>query len=85
MKLLCKFGLHDWSDVQHRPCERYQTCARCSKEKVFKGWHCFEKWSDTFYVDVTFTYGGDPIQTIRESKQKRYCTNCKLYDERILE
>jgi hypothetical protein len=81
MNLFCLLGFHKYSDVKHRPCERFKTCFRCGKEKVFPGWHRFGDWSKTYYTDVTYTYGGDPVDTVRESKKNRYCNDCQLYDE----
>lgn len=80
MKLLCKLGWHKWGKQSHRPCERFQLCDRCGELKVDKGWHKFENHGDVYYAEITYTYGGDPIGTVIESKQKRICKDCKLMD-----
>jgi hypothetical protein len=80
--LPCWFGfMHKYGNVKHRPCERFQICTRCNKEKVMKGWHNFEAWSKTYYVKVY--YGEECVGT--ESKQQRYCNDCRLFDEKVLE
>lgn len=80
MKLFCYIGWHSYGEVTHRPCERFKTCDLCGKEKVYIGWHCFEKSGDVYYVNITETYGGDEVNHYIESKQKRICKDCKLMD-----
>lgn len=84
MKLLCKLGWHKWGELSHRPCERFQLCDRCGELKTFPSWHVFEKQGDAYYYEITFTYGGDPVVTFIESKQKFICKDCKLMDVRTL-
>lgn len=82
MIFFCKLGLHDWDnpkveDMEHRPCYRYKTCKSCHKEEHVEGWHNFELYGDVYYENITHTYGGDPIYTELESKQKKVCKDCK--------
>ena len=85
MKLLCKLGWHSWGELSHRPCERFQLCDRCGEEKIFKGWHVFEKSGDVTYREVSVTYWDDPVYSYVETRQKYICKDCKLMDARILQ
>jgi hypothetical protein len=82
MKLFCILGFHNWNtrkieEMKHRPCYRYHTCKTCGKEERFEGWHVFKDVGDVYYMNVTHTYGGDPIYSEIESRQKKICTDCK--------
>lgn len=81
--LRCFFNYHNWSDEDHRPCEKFTYCLRCKKEEVKKGWHAFTNWTAPYAVKVYETRGKKNL-TVDQERQKRTCTDCQMAEERVV-
>ena len=78
--LICKFFPHNWTEEDHRPCEKYKRCRRCRIEEVNKGWHRFSNWTTPYSVKVFDSQG----KTVEQDRQKHTCIDCNIVDERVV-
>lgn len=77
---LCYILPHNWTEEDHRPCERFKRCRRCCKEEINRGWHRFSNWSAPYDVEVYDSQG----RKVTEGRQKRTCTDCNLINETVV-